>query len=372
MAEQRPIPEQAPEQTVSVQVDVRQGHPVRNTLIAGSIAGSLAAAAFLAYEGWNAIGGHADSSARISAGVNHDTEVWKDFKKQCDKKVSEFVSVTGIQHNVLVGGLTSGGLKVDKALAGDFLVCGSDGMISGKRKDIMKDGKLVRSVLHFTNNGFSIESPRVDHLDPANRAPLRADDSAKDIAKKLADCAKKEGKDVCDDTGVEIMWPRLYEEKVCVKFVGCKEVSIPGPKIAVNPDETLMLATLMYAAAQLAIATDGTTVDKWHNELKSFQEEIRADREQASGVSVTIETESLPSENEVIQQRLEQLAPDLKGQFKEAVFSKGKNDSVRLHLVGWRGAKLDILLSEVNATDTTLQTLNGYLEQYQIASGKGE
>ena len=350
--------EQLPEQNIVVHV--QQGHTARNLGIAAVGVGALVYLGNSLYEATN---GHADSHPQASAGVNHESEVWSDFSMTCDKKVTEFVGVTGIQHNVIAGGLTSGGLKVDKALEGDFLICGSQGQINGRREKIMKNGKLDHVILHFSNTSFAIESPRVDHLNPANQAPLRADDSMSTVDKKLAKCDAKHGKDSCDDTGVKIMWPKLYQDHL--PLFG--DVSIPGPHIAINPDESLKLASLMNTGAQLAIALDGTTIERWQAELTSFQEAIRQQEADATGVPVTVEAEALPTEEQVISQRLNQLSPDLKEAFKVATFEKGKHDTAKLHLVDWHDAKLDILLSDVSGTDATLQTLNDYLKQSEIS-----
>lgn len=350
------------ERTQPIQVEVNQSHTLRNVLVLGS----AAAAALMIFEAGSAVRGHADSAPRVTAGVNHQTEVWTDFDQTCDKKVGEFVGVTGIQHNVVFGGLTSGGLKVDKALAGDFLICGSNGSIAGRREDILQGGKLVRSVLHFSNKDINIEAARVDHLDPANRAPLRANDSKDQIAKKLSDCNKQQGKDACDDTGIKIMWPKLVDEQVCLPFVGCNNVSIPGPKFAVNPDDNLKLAVLMNVVAQVAVSLDGTTNSKWQKELSGFEEEIRAQRATETGVPVTIVAEALPTETEVISQRLEALSPQLQGAFQTAKFIKSDGDATALHVEDFHGAKIDVVMSDVKPTDDTLQNLNGYLHTFNI------
>lgn len=345
-----------------VQIEVRPIHTMRNALLVSG----AAIVAFVAFEGGQAVSDRAYSAPSVTAGVNHVTEKWTDFDKTCDKKVKEFVGVTGIQHNVVFAGVTSGGLKADKALAGDFLVCGSNGNIKGRREDIMRDGKLMRSILHFTNSDVNIESPRVDHLDPANRAPLRASDSKDEIAKKLADCDNKQGQDGCDDTGIKIMWPRLIDTKICVPYVGCQTISVPGPRIAVNPDENLKLASLMNTGAQLAISLDGTTINKWQQELTSFEEEIRAEREAETGVPVTVVAEALPTEGEVISQRLEALSPQLQGAFQTAKFIKSDGNATALHVEDFHGAKIDVVMSEVKPTADTLQGLNGYLHTFNI------
>ncbi|HET7320310.1 MAG TPA: hypothetical protein VFI84_01840 [Candidatus Saccharimonadales bacterium] len=369
MPEQRVDYPPAPPQPVHIVVEKEKEHSpwLRRTAIVAAIGGGM----YLAAGGCDAFFTGGNGSARVTAGVNHATEQWQRINFDCEDQVSEIVGVNGIQHNHLIAGMTSGGLKVNKGLEGDFMLCGDNKQGSADLHITKKGGKVSAIDIRFHASDFVISQPRVDMLSPVNRAPLRADDSVTKMDKKIAECKTKDNdtnsKNNCYDTGISIDWPKIYQGGLF--FGHGPDVSIPGPHIAINPDEKVRLASLMYEAGQLAIALDGTTIQRWNNAITAIEQKVEDQyihEYEGLGVGVSMDPAILPSEPEVIKQRLDRIAPDIKGLFTKAQFVPGPQGVVKLHVEAPGNTKMDVVMSDVQATPQTLADLNMDLANYGI------
>lgn len=368
MPEQRVDYPVAPPQEVRVVIDERGRSPwLRRTAVAAAVGG----AAYLAMGGCEAFFTGGNGSASVTAGVNHATEQWQKINFDCEDHVSEVVGVTGIQHNHLIAGMTSGGLKVNKGLEGDFMLCGDNKQGSADLHITKKGGKVTAVDIQFHASDFVIAQPRVDMLSPVNRAPLRADDSVAKMDKKIAECKTKDNdanyKNNCYDTGISIDWPKIYQGGLF--FGHGPDVNIPGPHIAINPDEKVRLASLMYEAGQLAIALDGTTIQRWNNAITDIEQKVEdkyLKEYDGLGVGVSTTPAVLPTEPEVIKQRLDRIAPDIEGLFTKAQFEPAQNGVVKLHVEAPGNTKMDVVMSDVQSTPQTIATLNMALSNYGI------
>jgi hypothetical protein len=326
------------------------------------------------YEGISGGGeGVSPGVAEVTGGVNHASEHWQKVSFDCGDQVSELVGLTGIQHNQVIGGLTSGGLQFNKDVEGDFLVCSqTQGTVDVGTTKV--DKKVKSITLQFDNSDFGIVQPRVDMLSPANRAPLRAGDSLATIQQKEAACdtldSDSNPNNNCDDTGTKIDWPKIYQGKLLGKWG--PHVTVPGPRIAVNPDNNVRLPNVAGQTAQLAISLDGTTIQHWDAAVTNIEKSVEAGyliRYAGTGVKVNMIPAVLPAETEVIAQRMAAISPDLTGLFVSADFQAGPNNQgTELEVKAPNQTELNVTMSDVAPTPQTLAALNTDLAKYNIGA----
>ena|GEM_PF-5136949 len=316
--------------------------------------GSIAVAAVVAFEavrggfGWNISipNPFKEHPTHAQAAVDHTTLKGVPITYQCSAEMSEYVGVKAKQE------FTYGSESVDKKYLGRYEFCGDDKKLVATG-DITKDpqtGKVL-SVVATMPETVAVVAPRIDYLDVANCAPLRSGDNQDKIDQKIAKQQKqiKDGKSPKCDTGAHTNYGSI--------------LGFGSTGVAIDPKNDAPQAAA--TTAQLALALDPYLTNQ--PQITAAETKLQADmttyiKGYYHTDNVILKPAAELPVDQVMEQRVAALAPNMKGIFETFVFSK-KDGKLHVHATEHNGATSDVDMTDTGISQQQLDGMNQNAKQ---------